>query len=373
MHKNNARRQFLQQSIKLFSYLGSSLAFPAFANIFFNPYDEQRIKQTAKHTLNFCSPYPSHDYQFAPHMHAYLKKNIQEMSAGQIYVNIIDNGLQGIGTELMAKVSRGHIEAALVSVSNLSPAAPALDILNIPFWSASNQDYLNLITSPTWQNLINKQIYAQGKIDILFHYVPGARTLTSTKKYNKIIKKPEDIQDIIFRVPSSKVLKNFYQLAGNTPINVNWRNVANLARNGRIQAMDPGIIGLYNGPDGLRDHIGTISQIDSVHDGWVAVISQHWLNNLPPRLRIVLRDAADKTFLDHLRITPEITQHCITGLKNRGCKLYRPTEEEKQQWIELCGHQRPEWRATKKKLLGKEALFSQLLEATQQNNGYDIG
>lgn len=373
MHKTYSRRQFVQQALTLTAYLGASSALPAFANIFFNPYEEQRIKKNAKHTLNFCSPYPSHEYQFSPHMHAYLKKNIQELSKGEIYVNIIDNGQQGIGTELMAKVSRGHVEAALVSVSNLSPAAPALDILNIPFWSASNQDYLNLVTSRTWKNLVTEHISAQGKIDILFHYITGPRTLTSTKLHNKIIKTPQDIQKLIFRVPSSNVLKNFYNLAGNNPINVNWKNVANLAKNGRIQALDPGIIGLYNGPNGLRDHLSVISQIESVHDGWVAVVSQQWLNSIPKRLKLIVQQAAELTFVEHLKVMPEITEHCITGLKSRGCQFYQPTNDEKQQWVDLCGHQRPEWAATKKRLLGSEKGFEQLLEATQTGNGFKLG
>ena len=43
---------------------------------------------------------------------------------------------------------------ALISVSNLSPRIPELDILNIPFWLSSPQEYAALCSSGVWQRHI---------------------------------------------------------------------------------------------------------------------------------------------------------------------------------------------------------------------------
>ena len=97
--------------------------------------EQLSLRDAASHVMTFGSPYVTEDWRSSPHMHQQLKANIQQMSQGQIYVDIQDSGKVGIGLELAASVSRGAIAAALVSVSNLSRVAPELDILNIPFWS----------------------------------------------------------------------------------------------------------------------------------------------------------------------------------------------------------------------------------------------
>ncbi len=368
--KNSERRKFITQTCVLGAGTALSYCLPGLCETQADLNEEMMLRKTAKYHMVFASPYASEDEHFSPHMHQQLKKNIQEITQGKIYVDIQDKGKLGVGTELMAKVSRGHISAALVSVSNLSPAAPKLDILNIPFWSANNQDYLNLITSQTWQKLIIERIVKQGRIDILFHYVPGPRTASSTKTYGKTFKTPQDLQGVTFRIPSSKSLRKYYDLVGTNSVKVAWKKVAYLAKNGRIDALDPSVIGLHNGPGGLRDHIGVISAIESVHDGWVAVINQHWLNSLPLNLRLLLRDAAEKTFQQHLSKVVDITHACISDFNRRGTKIYIPTDEEKAFWIKQCGHQRPEWNAVKNRILGKTAEFHKLLDATKINNGY---
>jgi TRAP-type C4-dicarboxylate transport system substrate-binding protein len=367
------KRLLISKILKGSAYTALYSNFPLLANIPLHPEVDDAIRRSAEYTMVYASPYSSGDQYYCPHMHYELKKNIQEMSGGRIYVDIKDNGILGTGHELMAMVARGTLSAALVSVSNLSPAAPELDILNIPFWSSKEQDYLNLVTSLTWKELIINKIRSQGKLDILFHYLPGSRTVSSTMMYGKVIKRPDDIKDIIFRVPRSKVLRTFYKLEGASPVSVDWNNVASMAKKGRIDVMDPSVVGLYNGPNGLRHHVGVISKIQSVYDGWVAVISQQWYKKLPLDLRLTLKDASEKTFREHLNKAGQTANACTQKFKSMGTKIYIPTNEEKDEWVKRCGPDNSEWAAVKRSILGDEKNFQKLIEATKINNGYNFG
>jgi TRAP-type C4-dicarboxylate transport system substrate-binding protein len=210
----------------------------------------------------------------------------------------------------------------------------------------------------------------QGRIEVLFHHVTGARTATTTKGYGKTIKTPDDIAKVQFRIPASKALGGFYQLAGATPIKARWKNVALLAKAKRLNALDPSIIGLYNGPNNLKEHLGAISEIESVQDGWMTVVSQQWYQSLPVNLQIAIKDAAEKTFVEHLENILQIEQNCQQELMALGTQFYQPTQDEKSQWISCCGHQRQEWNSVKRALLEDEKLFAHLVEATQINNGF---
>lgn len=364
-----SRRSFGKISLGV----GAALALrPAFAAVqpALEPDSENELRKAARHTMSFASPYASADWQSNPHMHYQFKKNIQEMSDGAIYVELLDKGVAGIGTELMAQVYRGLVSAALVSVSNLSPAAPELDILNIPFWSSGNQEFVNLVTSGVWNEMIMEKILREQRIRVLFFHVPGPRTVTSIRSFGEVIKTPEDMEDVLFRVPASRALRIFYELAGAKPIKIEWKSAARLARHERYQGLDPCVVGLYNGPDNLRLEIGAISEIESVADGWSVVISQEWFSTLSPDMQEIILAAAEQTFRDHLEVSAQAVAYCRTQFERFGVEIYQPDPEERAQWVERCGPMHPAWDELKDEILGDRKRFQQLMEATQVNNGF---
>jgi TRAP-type C4-dicarboxylate transport system substrate-binding protein len=217
-----------------------------------------------------------------------------------------------------------------------------------------------------------EKIKAKGRIQVLFHYAVGPRTATTVRSYGRLIKVPADVRGLQFRIPVSKVLEQFYNMAGATPRRIAWGKAAEAARRKMYSALDSGVIGLYNGPDNLKDQLYAISRIQSVQDGWAAVISQDWLNSLPKDLQEVVHQASDKTFREQIKKAAEITERCIKYFELAGTSVYTPTRDEKQQWIDQCGYARKEWDPIKERILGDVKLFDQLLEATQVNNGYTI-
>ncbi|RZQ53552.1 TRAP transporter substrate-binding protein DctP [Pseudoalteromonas phenolica] len=332
---------------------------------------EERDKlRRADYILNFASPYQTSQYRTTPHLHQQLKFYIESLSEGKIYVSLFDNGQLGVGTELMAAISHKHIDVALISVSNLSRALPLLDILNIPFWASNNQAYLNLISSKQWHDLVLTPIKKQGKFQILLHHIIGSRTLTTVKRSNKRVIMPEDLKGVNLRVPASKVLNHFYTLTQANIIEVPWSKTAKMARLGLIHALDPSIIGLHSGPDGLKSYLKHVTKIDSVPDAWVTVISQAWLKQLPASLKEVVTIAAEKTFDHHINNFNAIHTECIKGLSKYGTAIYEPSNEVQSEWIRQFGHHQPAWRDIKKDLLGDLKTFDKLLDATNETSRF---
>ena len=371
MAKNSSYR--IDPSRRLFAKrlavlgLGASLSTPLVAQSPCKQHSDQEYDQCNQaHTrMLFASPYATQQWRSSPHMHQELKRNIEYFSNGKIYFDIYDKGVLGVGTELAALVARGSVHAALISVSNLTPILNTLDILNIPFWCSKRHNYLNLIASKIWQEQVINKIHQQGKLRILMHYVPGSRTVTSTKQFGQTLKTPHDMKDVVFRIPASTVLQQFYEMCGTSAVRVPWKKAAQVAQGGRIDALDPSIVGLFNGPNNLKAHLGAISQIDSVQDGWLLVINQPWFNTLPTRLKLSLEEAAQKTFTEHLNHIEHVERYCEIGLEELGCKLYKPTVDEMALWYAVAGPTLAQWKPTKQKLLGSEALFEQFHEAAR--------
>jgi len=360
------RRELLQAALNQGLVLGFGLGLGA------SPVLGLEAKAKAKFELRFASPYDSDSWQTTPHMHQQIKQTIELFSHGEIYVSILDKGIAGIGPDLMKRVSHGYVSGALISASNLSPVAPVLDILNIPFWCADNQSYLNLVTSSIWQKEVAARIQKRGVLEVMFPYVVGSRTITSTRIHNEAVAVPKDLLGKQVRIPTSKVLKNFYEITHAETQEIAWGDVSAGAQSGGFQFLDPSVVGLYSGPNELRKYLGVISLIDSVQDSWLAVINQQWMAQLPKYLQQAVRDACDQVFQQQILGVTDITNNCLLALKESGVSIYRPSSEEKAQWLECCGHQHASWDSIKREILKDEQLFPQLLEAAETNNGYTL-
>jgi TRAP-type C4-dicarboxylate transport system substrate-binding protein len=318
---------------------------------------EELLKETsAKYIFNFSSPYITSLFKTTPHAHAEIKQLIEQYTQNKVYVKIHDAGRNGTGTQLSSSVKQGKkSQGALLSVSNLVPMVPEIDILNIPFWSANETEYLRLFKSQTWQKHILSKTRID-KIQVLFPYVVGSRTATSTKQYGKRIVAPQDFEGLKFRVPGSKSLKVFYELTHAKPYKFPWKTTAAAARKGRFEALDPSLVGLYSGPGNLKHELGVISEIESVHDGWVAIGSTSFIESMDSVTRAQFLASFNEIQTKQLALYHSSKQFVSQELIKLGTSIYTPTQQEKATLAQEFGHENIAWNPIKMELLGRSGL-----------------
>jgi len=355
------RRDFFRYSVGVgmgLSYLSrfpsqlweSSLSFAQDAK------EEELKEKLAKYVFTFSSPYFTSKYKTTPHAHQEIKQLIEKYTNNKVYVKIHDGGVNGIGSSISNVVKFGKIsQGGLLSVSNLAPMIPEVDILNIPFWSSNEKEYIRLFNSQLWHKHVLSKM-KNDRIQVLFPYVVGARTATSTRIYGKLIKSPEDFVGVRFRIPGSKSLKVFYELTKAKPFSIGWRLCARTARAGRFDALDPSITGLYSGPEDLNKELGIISEIESVHDGWVAIGNIHFIESMDSQTRIQFLDAFKEIQAKQLKLSRQARTYCVKEFEKLGTQTYALTPEEKKELADAFGHLNPAWDPVKKRLLGDNGM-----------------
>jgi len=362
------RRTFLNYSLNAsisFSLLSSPIWTPCQA-LAKDIKEDQKKEKLAKYTFNFSSPYFTENFKTTPHAHNEIKNLIEKHTKNKVYVKIHDGGSKGIGSSLSNSVRFGLSQGALLSMSNLSPMVNEVDILNVPFWSASAKEYVRLINSKAWEKYVLSKT-KKYNFKVLFSYVVGARTASSLKKYGKTIKSPEDFVGVRFRIPGSKSLAVFYKLTKARPSKNSWGRCARAARAGRFEALDPSIIGLYAGPDGLNKEIGIISEIESVHDGWVALGNNDFIESLDTKTRVQFFDAIEEIKLEQVKLYQNSREFCIQKFNKLGTTIYTLTKQEKDILAKTFGHTNPAWNPVKKSLLGDNgmAIFDELFKVAK--------
>src|SRR3546814_1478081 len=141
------------------------------------------------------------------------KENIQNASNCQIYVKLSPCGQRGIGTKLAEKVQSGTLQAVQVSLSNFSPFAPAVDLVNIPYWVGPNQKFVNLVSSEAWKTEVNSRVEAKG-FTPMFYFCIDPRTISIRHGVDGPIKTPAHLQGLQVRVPGPKTLHQDHRPPG---------------------------------------------------------------------------------------------------------------------------------------------------------------
>jgi len=279
-------------------------------------------------------------------------------------VNLASGGKLGAGKVLASKVQKGVIQAAQHSISNFAPFAPAADLINIPYWCATNQNFVSLVTSQAWKETVHPKVEDAG-FKALWYTSTSARTFSVRQGLDPILK-IEDLAGIKFRVPGSKMLQQFYRLLGANPTPVAWGETPAAIQQGVADALDPVIGGLVN--FGFQDILAHITQAQSVHGGQVFSCNLEWFNELSPDLQNAVEVASDITQRQNLAKIPAAFAFAKAVMENAGVQVHSLDEEQQARFVEAAGYERPEWDGFKNDLAGSTAKFDELLEAANTTN-----
>jgi TRAP-type C4-dicarboxylate transport system substrate-binding protein len=331
--------------------------------------EEKERQAEAKETMTIATAYRIGTTRSYPIMQLNFKENIQNLTNGHVYVKLAPGGQLGVGTKLVEKVQAGTIQAAQHSLSNFAPFAPAVDLINVPYWVGPNQKFVNLVTSDSWNKEVNSRVEAKG-FKPLFYFCIDPRTTAIRRGVDGPIKTPEDLQGIKFRVPGSKILQQYYRLIGANPTPVAWGETPSAIKQGVADALDPAVEALY--AFGFKDILSWVTFNAPVPDSQVYSCNLEWLKGLPGEVREGIEFASEVTFQQNLAQVPASRAFAMAEMAKAGVQYYVPTADEIATWAEAGGHQRPEWDDWKKELGGSIETFNKLLEAANTESTYRV-
>ncbi|MGC3873398.1 TRAP transporter substrate-binding protein [Halomonas sp. GXIMD04776] len=332
--------------------------------------EENEREKAADTTLTVGTGYVLGASRAYPIMQLNFKENLQNFTGGRLYVKLAPGGQLGAGGALITKVQNGTIAMAQHSISNLSPFAPEVDLINIPYWCGENQKLINLVTSKAWQDTVHDKVEARG-FKILTYICIDPRTVAVRGGLlDGPARTPEDIKGIKFRVPSSQILQKVYRLAGANPTPIAWGETSSAIKQGVADALDPSVQALL--VFGFTDILANISTIRSVPDAQVYTCNKAWFDGQPKEIQDGVLQASDVTFRENLAKVPAARAYAYDQMRKAGVSIYSPSDAELDQWRERCGHQLATWDDTKVELAGSLEVFEKLLAATEVSNGYYV-
>lgn len=331
--------------------------------------EEKSRQKAAKYKMTIATAYVLGATRSYPIMQLDFKENIQNITNGQVYVKLAPGGQLGAGGALVSKVQQGTIQAAQHSLSNFAPFAPAIDLINLPYFCGANQNFVNLVTSETWRNAIHPQVEAKG-FKPLWYIVIDPRVVALRKGGDGPIKTPDDLAGLKFRVPGSKMLQQYYRSVGANPTPVAWGETPSAIKQGVADALDPSV-GALN-VFGFKDILSWVTFTKAVPDSQVYSCNLEWFNSLPLDVRDGIEFASELSSHQNLSKVPAARAYAMAEMSKTGVQFYSPTDDELAQWVNKGGHQNSEWDSYKKDLAGSMGEFDKLLEAANTKGKYYV-
>ncbi len=332
--------------------------------------EEREREKAAKIKITLATEYRIGTTRSYPMIQLNVKENLQNFTNGNIYVKLQPGGALGTGTALAQKVQAGTVQIGQFSLSNFAPFAPAVDLINLPYWCGENQKFVNLVTSGVWENQVNKLVREKG-FEPMFYFCIDPRTAAKRRGLSEgPFKTPADLTGVKFRVPGSEILKQFYRLLGANPTPVAWGETPSALKQGVADALDPSLGALY--AFGFKDILSWVTFNRPVPDSQVYAMNRTWFSKLDTETKDAIKEAADVCLQQNLAQVPASRAFAMAEMRKAGVQFYVPKPDELAQWKEKSGAQRKEWDAIKTKIFGSADKFQPLVDAANKPSKYFV-
>lgn len=331
--------------------------------------EQRRRRKKADHVMTIATSYVLGASRSYPIMQLDLKENIQNLTRGKVYVRLTPGGQLGAGGALLQKTQTGTIQAAQHSLANFAPFAKAADLVNLPYFCGSNQRFVNLVTSQAWKTQVHPKIEAAG-FKPLFYAVIDPRVVAVRKGGPGPVLAPDDLAGIKFRVPGSKMLQQYYRMAGANPTPVAWGETPSAIKQGVADALDPAVNALF--VFGFKDVLSHVTFTRAVPDSQMYSLNLAWFNGLPADVKDGIMFAGEITFRQNLAKVPAARAYATAEMAKAGVEFHALSQEQLAIWEERAGYRRPEWDAYKLSLAGSAAAFEKLEEAAGTRGAYYV-
>jgi TRAP-type C4-dicarboxylate transport system substrate-binding protein len=330
--------------------------------------EESDREAAAAHVMTLATEYVIGTSRSYPRMQLDVKENIQNASNGKVYVKLAPGGQLGIGSALAQKVQGGTVNAGQFSLSNFAPFAPAVDLINMPYFCGANQRFVNLVTSDIWKKEVDALVEARG-FKPMFYFCIDPRVMAVRQGGSAIIT-PADLAGVKFRVPGSKMLQQFYRMGGANPTPVAWGETPSAIKQGVADALDPSVGALY--AFGFKDILSHVTFTQAVPDSQTYACNLGWYNTLPGDVQDAIAWASEMSFHQNLAKVPSARAFAMAEMAKSGVEFHSLSEDQLNEWKDTVGYQRSEWDGFKTELAGSMDTFDKLVEAAGTMGKYYV-
>ena len=277
---------------------------------------------------------------------------VEDLSDGEMQVELFPDGQLGSETGMIQDTRIGKLDFALIGVGNLTPYAPRLGALTMPYALRSHADAVKATTGPLadeWNQIAEKQ----AGVHIVSWLYSNFRYLTNSKRP---VTSLEDLEGMKIRVPQNKIMLATYQAWGASPISMSWPEVFTGLQQGVIDGQDnPDIVNYTMKFQEVQKYLTEVHYQYSLQP---IVMGVRTYNKLSDEEREIIDRAGLEAQLYALQFQLTEASQARAAMEAEGVQSAQLTDEDK--WISIAKEE--VWPQFYEEIGGKES-FDELQKA----------
>lgn len=256
---------------------------------------------------------------------------VKEKSKGRLIVEVHGSGSLAADVKAVEAVKTGTIDIASNASNNMGGFTKAFLFGDLPYIFESVEKSRKI-----WDGPIGDEIKAQVEKDLdmkvlMFMDTGGFRQIASTKKQ---IKTPADLKGVKLRATASPVEIALLKEWGANPTPIAWPEVYTALQQGTVDGEHLHYLWMVDAKH--HEVLKYITEINSMMNIHVALISKKKFDSLPKDLQRVLLDASKEAEKFNSQVDKQKQAEARAAVEKAGVKIYVPTPEELKLWKEAA-------------------------------------
>ena len=257
-----------------------------------------------------------------------FKESLERLSDGKLKVQL----KFGVTTEhdIVMNVAEGKSHMGMVATNNLTPFAPSLGFLALPYMFPSEAGIKKLLHAPLMNEIADRS-GLESNVRPLSFFIGGYRLLANSQK---IVRTTDDLQGLRIRVPRNQLMIESFRSWGIEPVPLPWTEVWPALESGVIQGQENPINIIFDGVNKTQEVWDVLKYITNIHYFMFTaphMVSESFYRQLSKQSQILVRKAAREAELYSWESVKNEDIKMTQFAKSKGIIFVEPLNE-KQDW-----------------------------------------
>jgi TRAP-type C4-dicarboxylate transport system substrate-binding protein len=218
----------------------------------------------------------------------------------------------------------------MVATNNLTPFAPSLGFLALPYMFPNEEGIKKLFRAPLMDK-IAERAGLESNVRPLSFFIGGYRLLANNRKE---VKKTSDLRGLRIRVPRNQLMIEAFRAWDIEPIPLPWTEVWPALESGTIQGQENPINIIFDGVNRTQEVWDELKYITNLHYFLFTaphMISESFYRQLSDKNRILVEQAASEAEVYSWQLIKNEDKKITEYAKSKGMVFVDPLNEE-QDW-----------------------------------------
>ncbi|UEM04072.1 C4-dicarboxylate TRAP transporter substrate-binding protein [Skermanella rosea] len=244
-----------------------------------------------------------------------FKKNVEQRTGGKVSVRLFPGSQLGKDEDVLEQARAGAGVAVVVDGGRLAVFTKEFGVLGGPYLAQGYEGVRKVVTSPLFEQWVEKLRKASGHQVLSFNWWQGERHVLT----NKPVATPADLSGVRMRTPGAPVWMETIRAMGATPTPMGWSEVYTALQQkviDGVEAQHPASYGsrLYE----VTSHVTKTGHINLITG---IVTSAAWFDKLPAEYRQILREESTKAGDNASRATEASLAEYERQMKEQGMTI----------------------------------------------------